>query len=156
LYFLSTHYAGYQGAIAARNILLPFSDPGVLPNVPSTIYTSPEIASIGLSEVRASAQYGSNSIVVYQRQLSHVDRAVCDDAQEGFIKIICLKKNNVIVGATIVAPVAGEMIAEVAVLMRTKMPFDQVTRISLDCAACHPIIPPSYFFNCSHCSLTCS
>jgi pyruvate/2-oxoglutarate dehydrogenase complex dihydrolipoamide dehydrogenase (E3) component len=108
--------------------LLPFSDPGVLPNVPSTIFTSPEVASIGLSEEKASAQYGSHNIAVYQRQLSHVDRAVCDSAQAGFVKIICLKKNNVIVGATIVAPVAGELIAEIAVLMRTKMPFDQVRR----------------------------
>jgi len=39
----STHYAGYQGAIAARNILLPFSDPGVLEDVPATTFTDPEV-----------------------------------------------------------------------------------------------------------------
>lgn len=127
---VSTHYAGYQGAIAARNILLPFTDPGVLPNVPSTIYTSPEVATIGLSEKDAMQQYGSHKIVVYRRRLSHVDRAICDNAQEGMIKIICHKKNLQIIGATIVAPVAGEMISEIAVMMRAKMSFDKVRIIS--------------------------
>ena len=36
-----THYAGYQGAIAARNLLLPLKDPGVLNDVPSTTFTDP-------------------------------------------------------------------------------------------------------------------
>jgi pyruvate/2-oxoglutarate dehydrogenase complex dihydrolipoamide dehydrogenase (E3) component len=38
-----THYAGYQGAIAARNILLPLKDQGVIENVPSATFTSPEV-----------------------------------------------------------------------------------------------------------------
>ena len=42
--FLSTHYAGFQGAIAARNILLPLSDGGVIENVPSVTFTSPEVS----------------------------------------------------------------------------------------------------------------
>lgn len=42
-YFISTHYAGYQGAIAARNILLPLKDQGVIENVPSATFTSPEV-----------------------------------------------------------------------------------------------------------------
>ena len=106
--------------------MLPFTDPGVLPNVPSTIYTSPEVATIGLSEKDAIQQYGSHKIVVYRRHLSHVDRAICDNAQEGMIKIICHKKNLQIIGATIVAPVAGEMISEIAVMMKAKMSFDKV------------------------------
>jgi pyruvate/2-oxoglutarate dehydrogenase complex dihydrolipoamide dehydrogenase (E3) component len=124
----STHYAGYQGAIAARNILLPFTDPGVLPNVPSTIFTSPEVATIGLSEKEALQQYGSSKVVVYRRNLSHVDRAICDNAQEGLIKIIC-HKNLQILGATIVAPVAGEMISEIAVMMKAKMSFDKLATV---------------------------
>jgi pyruvate/2-oxoglutarate dehydrogenase complex dihydrolipoamide dehydrogenase (E3) component len=125
-FFNSTHYAGYQGAIAARNILLPFTDPGVLPNVPSTIYTSPEIATIGMSEMEAIEQFGPSKVVIYKRHLSHVDRAICDDTQRGFIKVICAKNTNRILGATIAAPVAGEMISEIAVMMKAKMSFDQV------------------------------
>jgi hypothetical protein len=127
--FYSTHYAGYQGAIAARNLLLPFTDPGVLPNVPSTIYTSPEVATIGISEKNAIQLYGNSKVVVYQRHLSHVDRAVCDNTQEGLIKIICSKKNLQILGATVVAPVAGEMISEIAVMMKARLSFDKVMYI---------------------------
>jgi pyruvate/2-oxoglutarate dehydrogenase complex dihydrolipoamide dehydrogenase (E3) component len=131
-FFHSTHYAGYQGAIAARNILLPLSDPGVLANVPATTFTSPEVASLGLTEAAAAEMYGADKIVVAERELSDVDRAVCDGAQVGFIKIIYLKKNGKILGATVVAPVAGEMISEIAVMMKTGMPFDQVRTSSAE------------------------
>lgn len=67
-------------------------------------------------------------MVVYRRHLSHVDRAICDNAQEGLIKIIC-HKNLQILGATIVAPVAGEMISEIAVMMKAKMSFDKLATV---------------------------
>jgi pyruvate/2-oxoglutarate dehydrogenase complex dihydrolipoamide dehydrogenase (E3) component len=125
--------------------LLPFTDPGILPNVPSTIYTSPEVASIGLSEKDAIKLYGSSKVIVYQRQLSHVDRAVCDNAQDGLIKIICSKKNLQILGATIVAPVAGEMISEIAVMIKAKMSFDKVS------AGLHSFVYLSVCFTCQSC-----
>ena len=76
--------------------------------------------------------------MVYQRHLSHVDRAVCDNAQDGLIKIICSKNNLQILGATIVAPVAGEMISEIAVMMKAKMSFDKVMQLlfSVVCLSC--------------------
>jgi pyruvate/2-oxoglutarate dehydrogenase complex dihydrolipoamide dehydrogenase (E3) component len=107
-------------------LLLPFTDPGVLDTVPSTIYTSPEIASIGISETTAKERYGNDKIIVYKKSLSHVDRAICDDTQDGLIKIICLRRNQQILGATIIAPVAGEMISGIAILMKMKISFDKV------------------------------
>jgi len=95
-----THLAGYQGAIAVRNILLPLTDPGVLETVCSTTFTSPEVASVGLSEAAATEKYGADKIVVVEQALSHVDRAVCEVAQPGFMKIVYLKKNGKVVGAT--------------------------------------------------------
>jgi pyruvate/2-oxoglutarate dehydrogenase complex dihydrolipoamide dehydrogenase (E3) component len=61
--------------------------------------------------------------------MSSVDRAVCDSADQGFMKIICLKKNNKVLGATIVAAVAGEMISEIGVLMKADMPFDELANV---------------------------
>ena len=131
--------------------MLPFTDPGVLPNVPSTIYTSPEVATIGLSEKEAMQQHGSNKVVVYQRHLSHVDRAICDNAQDGLIKIVCLKKNLQILGATIAAPVAGEMISEIAVMMKAKMSFDKVcfSSVAPDHSVCDAVSshPCPFFLN---------
>jgi pyruvate/2-oxoglutarate dehydrogenase complex dihydrolipoamide dehydrogenase (E3) component len=74
-HFDSTHYAGFQGAIAARGILLPLSDPGVLESVPETIFTSPEATSLDLSEAQAIEQYGKEKVAVVKRNLSKVNRA---------------------------------------------------------------------------------
>jgi len=124
-----THYAGFQGAIAARNILLPFSDGGVLQDIPSATFTSPEVSSIGLLEARAIAEYGADKIGVAFKRLDRVDRAVCDGEEKGFIKIIYLKKNLFIIGATVMSPSAGELISELSVAIRAKMPFDKLSYV---------------------------
>eukprot|EP00751_Fragilariopsis_kerguelensis_P051644 CAMPEP_0171035206 /NCGR_PEP_ID=MMETSP0736-20130129/40455_1 /TAXON_ID=186038 /ORGANISM="Fragilariopsis kerguelensis, Strain L26-C5" /LENGTH=452 /DNA_ID=CAMNT_0011479319 /DNA_START=477 /DNA_END=1835 /DNA_ORIENTATION=- len=90
-----THYAGYQGAVAARNILLPFTDPGTLGNnVPASIFTSPEVAQIGYSEKAAKAHFGENVVGVSKLYLDQVDRAICDGSTKGFIKVIYSKKGR--------------------------------------------------------------
>lgn len=125
-----THYAGYQGAIAARNILLPFTDPGVLSEVPSTTFTDPEVASFGLTEEAALAQYGEGAVSISFRPMSKVDRAVCEGKDDhGFIKIIYQSKNKQLLGATIMAPVAGELISELAVAKDGKVSFDQLATV---------------------------
>lgn len=129
LSFHSTHYAGFQGAIAARNILLPFSDKGVLDNVPAVTFTSPEVASIGLSEAKAMELYGADKIVVSFKDLKEVDRAICEGQTDGFLKVVQLKKNNKILGATIMGPTAGELICEIAVAMDAGMSFDKLTTV---------------------------
>lgn len=135
----STHYAGYQGAIAARNILLPLQDPGVLNGVPSTTFTGPEVASVGLSEQQALKEYGPNKIEVLKRDLTESDRAVCESETYGFIKVVCLKRSGQIVGATIVSPSAGELISEISVAMTGNMPFQNLAKVM------HPY--PSHAFD---------
>lgn len=124
-----THYAGFQGAIAARNILLPFTDSGVLQEIPAATFTSPEISSVGLSQAGAIKEYGEDKVAVAFKRLEHVDRAICDGEEKGFIKIMYLKKNLRIVGATVMSPSAGELISEISVAMRAKMPFDQLSYV---------------------------
>jgi pyruvate/2-oxoglutarate dehydrogenase complex dihydrolipoamide dehydrogenase (E3) component len=128
-HFDSTHYAGFQGAIAARNILLPLSDAGVLESVPATTFTSPEVASVGLSEAEAIEKYGKEKIAVVKRNLSKVDRAVCEGETAGFFKIVTLRKNAKILGATIMAPSAGEMISEISLAMDAGYSFDKLARV---------------------------
>ena len=125
-----THYAGYQGAIAARNILLPLKDAGVLGEVPSTIFTDPEVASFGLTEQAARDQYGDGKVSVSFRPLSKVDRAVCEGTEaHGFIKIIYQTRSKQILGATIMSPSAGELISEVSVAKDAKLSFDQLSTV---------------------------
>ena len=114
--FQSTHYAGWQGYKAVRNILLPGSQPGIRSSIPAAVYTDPEIAHVGLSEARSRALYGA-SVQVIRHPLSRVDRAVIEREQDGFIKIT-YKSDGTLLGATIVAPRAGEMITEFVIALQ--------------------------------------
>ena len=124
-----THYAGYQGAVAARNILLPFTDPGTLKNVPSTTFTDPQVASVGLTVDAAKTEYGSSKVKVAFKEIKETDRGVCDGINEGFIKVVYLKRNYKVLGATIVSPVAGELIGEITMMMKTGMTFDMLATV---------------------------
>lgn len=124
-----THYAGYQGAVAARNILLPFSDPGVLADVPATTFTDPEIASVGMTEEAAKQALGEDAVEISIEYVKDTDRGVCEDVKGGLIKIVYQKKGYKILGATIMSPGAGEMIAEMSVAMKTNLSFDMLATV---------------------------
>lgn len=125
-----THYAGFQGAIAARNILLPLKDSGVLSEVPSTTFTDPEVASFGLTEQAASDKYGEGSVSVSFRPLAKIDRAICEGTDgHGFIKIVYKSRTKQILGATIMSPAAGELVSELSAVQTAKMPFDKLATV---------------------------
>lgn len=124
-----THYAGYQGAVGARNILLPLSDPGLMKHVPGTTFTDPQIASVGMTEEEAVEEYGSSKIGIAFKEVKETDRGICDNIEEGLIKIVYLKRGYKILGACIMSPVAGELIAEISVAMKTGMSFDQLATV---------------------------
>jgi len=124
-----THYAGYQGAIAARNLLLPLKDRGRLNEVPSTTFTDPEISTMGLDEDTARQKFGSDAVSVSFRDLSEVDRAVCEGIVQGFIKLVYDTKSRKIYGATIMSPSSGEMISELAVAKASGLTFDKLSTV---------------------------
>ena len=72
--------------------------------MPWSIYTSPEVAHVGLDEAEADS---------YRVQMADVDRAILESEEEGFVKIHTRKGTDRIVGATIVGEHAGEMISEI-------------------------------------------
>lgn len=114
-----THLAAYQGFQAARNALLPGSDRKNHKSVPSTIFTDPEVAHVGLTEMEARGRYG-DSLKVARRSLHQSDRAVCDNSLDGFIKIVH-KADGTVLGATIVSDRAGETIMEFVLAIEYKL-----------------------------------
>ena len=114
--FQMTHYAGWQGYKAVRNILIPGSDRGVRRFPPLAVFTDPEIAHVGLSEAEARAEHGNN-VNVARQALEQIDRAVIEGELDGFVKIVH-KDNGTLLGATIVSPHAGEMITEFVFALR--------------------------------------
>jgi pyruvate/2-oxoglutarate dehydrogenase complex dihydrolipoamide dehydrogenase (E3) component len=129
-----THFAGWQAFEAVRNALLPGSTSGLTDLVPWVTFTDPEVAHIGLSAQQAIARFGAGARV-HRWNLDHVDRAVCENDTDGFIKIIT-KEDGMIVGATIIAARAGEAIVELIVAMKEKMKISELA------GAIHPY--PTY------------
>lgn len=105
-----THYAAWQGFMAVRNAFLPSGKSAVLDQVPWTTFTDPELAHTGLTEAQAREKFGQE-VVVCNWPLEQVDRALTDGDDIGFVKLIH-RPNGTILGATIAAPRAGEMIQE--------------------------------------------
>lgn len=63
------------------------------------------------------------------KRVKDTDRGVCEGVQEGFVKIVYKKKGYKILGASIASPVAGELIAEIAVAMKTGLSFDMLATV---------------------------
>ena len=105
-----THIAGYHAGIVIRNML--FKLPAKISDeaVPWVTYTDPELAHVGMSEKDAIAAYGERHITVLDSSLSENDRARAERRTEGRLRVITTKKGHIL-GASILAPSAGEMIA---------------------------------------------
>jgi pyruvate/2-oxoglutarate dehydrogenase complex dihydrolipoamide dehydrogenase (E3) component len=84
--------------------------------LPRVTFTDPEIARVGHNEASAREAGIAHEVVRYD--LAHLDRAVCEGAAEGFIKILVPPGKDRILGATIVGAHAGEWLAEIALAMR--------------------------------------
>lgn len=103
-----THAAGQHASLVVRQALFGVParfDPAL---VPRATYTDPEIASVGLSEEEAFAKDARARILRWP--LAENDRARAERTTSGLIKAI-VARNGRIMGCTIVAPHAGELIA---------------------------------------------
>lgn len=80
--------------------------------IPAAIFTEPEIATVGLSEAEAKAK--GIAVKVGKFPFAALGRALANGAAEGFCKIIGDPKTNDLLGAHIVGPEAGNLIAEAA------------------------------------------
>jgi pyruvate/2-oxoglutarate dehydrogenase complex dihydrolipoamide dehydrogenase (E3) component len=110
-----THLASWQCFQAVRNALLPGRSPGIPRVLPRVIFLDPEIASVGLSEDEARERHGED-VLVHRWQMGASDRALADAEPDGFIKVVA-RANGRILGASIVAARAGEMISEFVLAM---------------------------------------
>jgi pyruvate/2-oxoglutarate dehydrogenase complex dihydrolipoamide dehydrogenase (E3) component len=107
-----SHVAGWQAFEATRNALLPGSSSGRPNPMAWVTFTDPEVAQVGMSEAAARQRLGQ-AIAVTRWDIARVDRAKCDDDEDGFIKLVS-DRHGVLIGATIVASRAGEMSGELS------------------------------------------
>jgi pyruvate/2-oxoglutarate dehydrogenase complex dihydrolipoamide dehydrogenase (E3) component len=110
-----THAADFMARIVIQNALFMGRRKASSLVIPWCTYTSPEIAHVGLSEHQAKEK--NIDIDTYIQKFHDVDRAILDGEEEGFVKVHVKKGTDKIVGATIVASHAGDMISEVTLAM---------------------------------------
>lgn len=114
-----THAAYFAARIVIQNALFSVGGLGrkKLSSLimPWCTYTHPEVAHVGLYEAEAKAKGFETD--TYVQSLEEVDRAIADGETEGFVKVLTKKGTDKILGATIVASHAGDMISEISVAM---------------------------------------
>jgi len=113
-----THFAAHQAWFAAVNGLFGQlkrfrADYRILPWV---TFTDPEVAHVGHNE--QSAKEAGLAYEVVRYDLSHLDRALAEGANRGFVKLLVMPGKDRLLGATIVADRAGELIAELVLAMK--------------------------------------
>jgi pyruvate/2-oxoglutarate dehydrogenase complex dihydrolipoamide dehydrogenase (E3) component len=111
-----THAADATARIVLQNALFPGPKRKASDLImPWTTYTDPEVAHTGLYAHQAEAQ--GIRVQTFFQPLAEVDRARTDGEDEGFIKLHVKAGSDKILGATIVAAHAGEMISEITTAM---------------------------------------
>lgn len=119
--FQFTHAADATAQVLIQNALFPhpfglgWASTKSL-TIPWATYTDPEVAHVGLSA--SEAREAGIEVETYTVGLGDVDRAVLDGEEEGFARALVKKGTDKILGATVVAAHAGDLISEFTVAMR--------------------------------------
>jgi pyruvate/2-oxoglutarate dehydrogenase complex dihydrolipoamide dehydrogenase (E3) component len=122
-----TNVAETSARLAVQNALCGKAERQSRLIIPWCTYCSPEIAHIGmrLKEARARAI----SVKSYTVMMQDVDRAITDGQDDGFLKVYVREGSDTIIGATIVAARASEMINEMSVIMSAGIGMRQLANI---------------------------
>lgn len=122
--FMFTHMASYQSRIAAHNMYhreKMFVD---YTSIPRCVFLDPEFASVGLSEEEVKSLKRPYKVGI--APLKVIGRSNTENSSEGFVKVIASKKRGTIIGASIAAPRAGEMIHELTLAIQHNLTVQQV------------------------------
>ena len=114
-----THAADFMARSVIRNALFGGRARHSKLIVPWTTYTAPEIAGVGLNQ--EGAERAGIDIDTFTQPMAEVDRAILEGETEGFARVYVRRGTDKIVGATIVAPNAGDMIGAVTLAMNHKI-----------------------------------
>jgi mercuric reductase len=117
--------AAKEGATAAENALTGTHKKIDLHSVPSAIFTSPQVASVGMTEEQMMQKYGYCSCRTLL--IKDVPKALTVNDTKGLIKMaVDPKKNNRIVGVHILASIAADMIHEAVMAVKYRLTVNDI------------------------------
>jgi len=114
-----THAADFMARIVIQNSLFKGRAKASSLIIPWATYTSPEVAHVGLYEKDAKTK--GIALDTFTQEMSKVDRAILDGETEGFVRVHVRKGTDEIVGASVVATHAGDLIGELTLAMKGKL-----------------------------------
>lgn len=117
--------AGAEGTLAAENALAGSGKSIDYRTVPYTVFTDPQLAGVGYTEDEEMAEFQACSC----RTVSFADvpKAIITRRTEGLIKMVIHPQNRQILGVHLLAPHAGELVAQAMVLVKNRSTIDDVT-----------------------------
>lgn len=123
-----THVAGYHAGIIIKNICFKMPAKVDYTSLPWVTYTNPELAHTGLTLNEAMKEYGENNVQTQFFDLAALDRSVAEHEKHGGIEVIIGKKGRVL-GASILAPHAGEMISLWSLAINQKISLSKIASL---------------------------
>jgi dihydrolipoamide dehydrogenase len=121
---LLAHWAYHQGAVAAENAVTGGNLHCDRTLIPSCTFSSPEVASCGITEDRAKAE-GIAHEVAHVR-FNGNSKAVCDGDAEGFVRIVCAPGGGKVLGASLIGPHVTELVHELALAAHNGLTLEDV------------------------------
>ena len=116
--------AAMQGRIAMWHALGDAVAPLELHHVSSTVFTNPEIATVGVSQ--RDLDNGSFVGDVVLVHLAANARAKIEETHDGFVKLFCRTETRIIAGAVVVGPNASELIHSLTIAVEQRLTVDQI------------------------------
>ena len=110
------HVASAEGITCVENICNKNPETIDYQNIPSAVYTNPEIASVGYTEEKAREK--GFEIKIGNFPFSALGKATAAGAREGFAKLIFNSKDDTLLGAHLIGMNVTEMLAELVVLKK--------------------------------------
>jgi mycothione reductase len=134
---LFKHAANYESIIVYYNAVLKRKIRVDYHAVPHAVFTSPEIASVGLGQKKAVEQYGEEGILIGFQRYEQTAKGEAMGVKDYFVKVILQKDGYKILGAHIIGPYASVLIQEIINVMYTP---DQSAQPILDAMHIHPAL----------------
>jgi pyruvate/2-oxoglutarate dehydrogenase complex dihydrolipoamide dehydrogenase (E3) component len=116
--------AAMQGRIAMWHALGEAVQPLRLSHVAATIFTEPEIATVGVSQ--AAVDSGQVEAAMVKLPLATNARAKMQGFRDGFVKLFARPRSGTVVGGVVVAPRASELILAVSLAVEQMLTVDQI------------------------------
>jgi dihydrolipoamide dehydrogenase len=118
--------AAMQGRIAMWHALGQAVSPMRWEEVAATVFTDPEIATVGLSE----AECAERGLQVHVRKLPFATnaRAKMVGLEDGFVKVLATRSTHVVVGGTVVAPHASDLVLPLSLAVHARLGVDQLAQ----------------------------